>query len=170
MAFSILVSMLVSFTLTPMLSSRFLRLSDALADHKTKERGFFHWIDGFYTRQVRWALDHPAIIIGIAMVTALLTFPLNRMVGRDFVPAEDMGEWTVHMDAPEGTSLEGTEEFAFRVLKDLQGIEGVARNPADRQSGRQRRRRPGPAAAARRTSISTSTRCRPTSGSARRRR
>ena len=45
MAFSILVSMLVSFTLTPMLSSRFLRLSDALADHKTKERGFFHWID-----------------------------------------------------------------------------------------------------------------------------
>src|SRR5206468_10555064 len=43
MAFSIVVSMLVSFTLTPMLSSRFLRLSDALADHKTKERGFFHW-------------------------------------------------------------------------------------------------------------------------------
>ena len=45
MAFSILVSMLVSFTLTPMLSSRFLKLSDALADHKTKERGFFHWLD-----------------------------------------------------------------------------------------------------------------------------
>src|SRR6185503_5216316 len=37
MAFAILVSMLVSFTLTPMLSSRFLKLSDAEADHKTKE-------------------------------------------------------------------------------------------------------------------------------------
>ena len=60
------------------------------------------------------------------MLTFLLTFPLNRMVGRDFVPNEDMGEWTVHMDSPEGTSLEGTEELAFRVLKDLQGIEGVA--------------------------------------------
>ena len=48
------------------------------------------------------------------------------MVGRDFVPAEDMGEWTVHMDAPEGTSLQGAEELAFRVLKDLQGIDGVA--------------------------------------------
>jgi HAE1 family hydrophobic/amphiphilic exporter-1 len=125
MAFSILVSMLVSFTLTPMLSSRFLRLSDALADHKTKERGFFHWVDGFYSRQVRWALEHPAVIIGIAFVTFLLMFPLNRMVGRDFVPAEDMGEWTVHMDAPEGTSLEGAEELAFRALKDLEGIEGV---------------------------------------------
>ena len=116
MAFSILVSMLVSFTLTPMLSSRFLRLSDALADHKTKERGFFHWIDNVYARQVRWSLEHPAVIIGVATVTFLLTFPLNRMVGRDFVPAEDMGEWTVHMDAPEGTSLQGAEELAFRVL------------------------------------------------------
>jgi len=59
-------------------------------------------------------------------VTFLLTFPLNRLVGRDFVPNEDMGEWTVHMDSPEGTSLEGTEELAFRILKDVQGIEGVA--------------------------------------------
>src|SRR5204862_1126880 len=126
MAFAILVSMLVSFTLTPMLSSRFLKLSDAVADHKTKERGFFHWIDQLYSRQVHWALDHSGVIIAISVVTFLLTFPLNRMVGRDFVPNEDMGEWTVHMDSPEGTSLEGTEELAFRVLKDLQGIEGVA--------------------------------------------
>lgn len=125
MAFSILVSMLVSFTLTPMLSSRFLKLSDALADHKTKEQGFFHWLDNWYSRQVRWALEHPGVIFGIATVTFLMTFPLNRMVGRDFVPAEDMGEWTLHMDTPEGTSLAGSEEFAFRVLKDMQGIEGV---------------------------------------------
>ena len=46
MAFSIMVSMLVSFTLTPMLSSRFLTVADAAKDHKTKEGGFFHWLDG----------------------------------------------------------------------------------------------------------------------------
>jgi HAE1 family hydrophobic/amphiphilic exporter-1 len=126
MAFSILVSMIVSFTLTPMLSSRFLTVSDGIADHKTKERGFFHWLDGWYSRQVAWALDHSGVIIGISIITFLLTFPLNRIVGRDFVPNEDMGEFTAHMDSPEGTSLEGTEELAFRVLKDLQGIEGVA--------------------------------------------
>src|SRR5437764_5616620 len=68
MAFSILVSMLVSFTLTPMLSSRFLKLSDALADHKTKEHGIFHWLDSWYTRQVTWALDHPAVIILTSLV------------------------------------------------------------------------------------------------------
>ena len=126
MAFAILVSMLVSFTLTPMLSSRFLKLSDAAADHRTRQRGFFHWLDGWYTRRVNWALDHPGVIIAISVVTALATVPLNRMVGREFVPNEDMGEWTVHIDAPEGTSLEGTSEVAFRVLGELSGIEGVA--------------------------------------------
>jgi hydrophobic/amphiphilic exporter-1 (mainly G- bacteria), HAE1 family len=126
MAFAILVSMLVSFTLTPMLSSRFLKLSDAAADHRTRQRGFFHWLDGWYTRRVNWALDHPGVIIAISVVTALATVPLNRMVGREFVPNEDMGEWTVHIDAPEGTSLEGTSEVAFKVLDELSGIEGVA--------------------------------------------
>jgi HAE1 family hydrophobic/amphiphilic exporter-1 len=126
MAFAIMVSMLVSFTLTPMLSSRFLKLSDAAADRRTKERGFFHWLDEWYARQVNRALDHPGIIIGLSVVTVLLTFPLDRMVGREFVPDEDMGEWTVHLDTPEGTSLEGTSEIAFKVLKELSGIEGVA--------------------------------------------
>jgi HAE1 family hydrophobic/amphiphilic exporter-1 len=126
MAFAIMVSMLVSFTLTPMLSSRFLKVSDAEADRKTKERGFFHWLEGWYTRQVNWALDHPGLIIGISIVTALLAVPLNRAVGREFVPTEDMGEWTVHVDAPEGTSLEGTSEVAFKLLQELEGIEGVA--------------------------------------------
>src|SRR3954451_3340712 len=126
MAFSILVSMLVSFTLTPMLSSRFLKLADAEADHKTKEQGFFHWLDTTYTRQVRWALAHPGVIIAVSLVAVLLTFPLNRMVGREFVPNEDMGEWTIHVDTPEGTSLEGTSEIGFQLNKELQGIEGVA--------------------------------------------
>jgi len=126
MAFAILVSMLVSFTLTPMLSSRFLKLADADSDKKTKERGFFHWLDEWYTRRVNWALDHSTAIIVISMLTALAAIPLNRMVGREFVPNEDMGEWTIHADAPEGTSLEGTAEIAFKLLNELQGIEGVA--------------------------------------------
>ena len=126
MAFAILVSMLVSFTLTPMLSSRFLKLADAEADHKTKEQGFFHWLDRTYTRQVNWALDHAWVIITVSIVTFLLTFPLNRMVGREFVPNEDMGEWTIHFDTPEGTSLAGTSEVGFQLLKELEGIEGVA--------------------------------------------
>ncbi len=126
MAFAILVSMLVSFTLTPMLSSRFLKMADGAADRKTKEGGFFHWLDQWYTRQVNWALDRSNLIVGISVVAALAMIPLNYMVGREFVPNEDMGEWTVHLDAPEGTSLSGTTDVAFKLLKVLSGIEGVA--------------------------------------------
>jgi HAE1 family hydrophobic/amphiphilic exporter-1 len=126
MAFAILVSMLVSFTLTPMLSSRFLKLSDAAADHKTKESGFFHWLDTWYTGWVKWALDHPRLILAVSAIVFLMTFPLNRMVGRSFIPNEDMGEWTVHLDAPEGTSLEGATEYAQKVVRELSGIDGVA--------------------------------------------
>ena len=126
MAFSIMVSMLVSFTLTPMLSSRFLKLVDAEADHKTKERGFFRWLDNWYTGWVNWALDHSAIVIGVSVAVFLTTFGLNRMVGRSFVPDEDMGEWTIHLDMPEGTSLEGTTEVVRQLQEELKGVEGVA--------------------------------------------
>ena len=66
------------------------------------------------------------MIIAISVVACRWRFPLNYMVGREFVPNEDMGEWTIHLDAPEGTSLEGTTEVAFKLLKELSGIEGVA--------------------------------------------
>ena len=126
MAFAILVSMLVSFTMTPMLSSRFLRASDGEADHKSKESGFFHWLDQRYMGMLNWALDRPGTIFAISAATVLMAIPLNSMVGREFVPNEDMGEWIVHLDAPEGTSLEGSTEVAFTLLKAVSGIEGVA--------------------------------------------
>src|SRR5262249_21651857 len=97
MAFAILVSMLVSFTLTPMLSSRLLKKADADSDRKTKESRFFHWLDQWYTGWVNWSLDHAGLIIWISIAVFLMTFPLNSMVGRTFVPDEDMGEWTIHM-------------------------------------------------------------------------
>jgi len=127
MAFAIGVSMLVSFTLTPMLSSRFLKLADAEKDLKTKDRGFFHWVDGAYARSLDWALAHPLAILGVTVLVLGLTIPLNRMIGRTFIPAEDMGEFTAHIDTPQGTSLEGTKEIAAQVVKEIGGQEGVAR-------------------------------------------
>ena len=86
-------------------------------------------------------------------MTVLLTFPLNRMVGREFVPNEDMGEWTIHVDTPEGTSLEGTQELAFSLLKELERHRG---RRADRAVDR--RQRPG--RQLRRTFTSSARRCR----------
>jgi HAE1 family hydrophobic/amphiphilic exporter-1 len=127
MAFAILVSMLVSFTLTPMLSSRFLKLADAEKDLKTKDRGIFHWIDETYARSLAWALARPMTILGVTAVVLGLTIPLNRVIGRTFIPAEDMGEFTAHIDTPQGTSVEGTQAVAESMVKEVGGQEGVAR-------------------------------------------
>jgi len=126
MAFAVMVSMLVSFTMTPMLSSRFLKLTDAAADQHTKESRFFTWMDRSYSRLLEWSLAHPWPVLGTALVILLLMFPINQMVGRSFLPTEDMGEWTIHLDMPEGTSLEGSSQFAMQLVKELDGIEGVA--------------------------------------------
>src|SRR5206468_2677762 len=126
MAFAVMVSMLVSFTMTPMLSSRFLKLADATADQHTKESRFFTWLDRSYSRLLVWSLAHPWPVLGTALAMLLLMFPINQMVGRSFLPTEDMGEWTIHLDMPEGTSLEGSSVFAMQLVKELDGIEGVA--------------------------------------------
>jgi HAE1 family hydrophobic/amphiphilic exporter-1 len=126
MAFSIMVSKVVSFTLSPMLISRFLKLSHAGGERETRQRGFFHFLDARYSASLRWTLRHPMMVIGISAAVFLLAFPLNRMVGRTFVPGEDMGEFTVHADTPQGTSLEGTIEMAQGVVKEIGEQEGVA--------------------------------------------
>jgi HAE1 family hydrophobic/amphiphilic exporter-1 len=125
MAFAIMVSMIVSFTLTPMLSSRFLKVADAEKDSKTKEKGFFHWLDTSYTRSLEWSLGHPWTVIAVSLLAFALTFPLNEIVGRTFIPNEDMGEFTAHIDTPQGTSIEGTIEIAKGILKEVSGLEGV---------------------------------------------
>ena len=159
MAFAILVSMLVSFTLTPMLSSRFLKRSDAQRRSKTKEARLFHWLDRWYTRVAAMDARSPDVDHRHLGCASSLTLPLNWMVGRTFVPTEDMGEFTVHVDTPEGTSLEGTTEIARKLVKEIGELEGVA------QMAYRRRRR-----SLRRTSTCSSTSSRRTSGRSRRRR
>jgi len=126
MAFSIMVSMLVSFTLTPMLSSRFLKKADAEHDKETQQRGFFHYLDVGYGASIRWALAHPKTIIGMSLAVFALSWPLNARIGRTFVPTEDMGEFTVHVDTPQGTSLEGTTEIARQMVEEIAQQDGVA--------------------------------------------
>jgi HAE1 family hydrophobic/amphiphilic exporter-1 len=123
MAFSILVSMIVSFTLTPMLSSRFMAVTST---HKTKENRVFHWLDGHYDRWLRWSLAHPAAILVTAALVLAAAFPLNALIGRSFIPTEDMGDFQVTVDGPEGMSLEGFKDILNSVTKDISGLDGIA--------------------------------------------
>src|SRR5262249_22503086 len=126
MAFAIMVSMFVSFTLTPMLSLRWLTIAHPTEAEDTKHHRLFHALDRWYTASLRWTLAHPMMIIGMSAALIALTYPLNRMVGRTFVPSEDMAEFTVHADTPQGTSIAGTTEIAQTVVREIGELEGVS--------------------------------------------
>ncbi|HVG20066.1 MAG TPA: efflux RND transporter permease subunit [Blastocatellia bacterium] len=143
MAFSILVSMLVSFTLTPMLSSRLLKRSargrggaesegravtgatGGAGGHTSKDSRFFGLIDRAYGRMLRWSLGHRAVVVVIALVTFALTFPLNALVGRDWIPPDDQSELTLSLNLPEGTSIEGTSRLTTDLSEKIKQIPEV---------------------------------------------
>ncbi len=126
MAFAVVVSMLVSFTLTPMLSSRFLkRMAGKPSAPSAENPRFFRWIDRVYGRMLEWSLDHRALVILVAAGTFALTFVLNGRVGRDFIPADDQSEFQAIFDSPVDSSLEGTAAFATELAHRYEQIPGV---------------------------------------------
>ncbi len=116
MAFAIMVSLLVSFTLTPMLSARWLKVKKHGSDeHASKDSKIFHAIDLIYTRMLEWAMAHRVIVSGVAVLVLLSSVPLFMMANKNFMPQDDASEFEVNLRAPEGTSLEATEVLTNRV-------------------------------------------------------
>src|SRR5436309_121070 len=116
MAFAILVSLLVSFTLTPMLSARWLKVEKHGKDeHASKDSKIFHAVDVAYTRMLEWAMGHRALVAGVAVLVLLSSVPLFMKANKNFMPPDDQAEFEVNLRAPEGTSLESTEVIANRV-------------------------------------------------------
>ena len=123
MAMAILVSLLVAFTLTPMMSSRLLKLTRN--EEKTHSGGFLHWVEESYLRMLRWSLAHRAIIALICVGVFLSTFGLYRLVGRDWIPADDQAELMSSFTLPEGTSLEKTTQMARELAGRISALPEV---------------------------------------------
>lgn len=129
-AAAVLVSLLVSFTLTPMMSARLLRSQDAAghADHgEAKSRkGFYGRIDAVYSRMLRVTMRHrvaAALICLLVMLSSLLLF---RTVKMEYIPSDvDESEFEVNVNAPEGTSLAAMDEAMRAVEAELRQVRGV---------------------------------------------
>jgi hydrophobic/amphiphilic exporter-1 (mainly G- bacteria), HAE1 family len=134
MSFAILVSLLVSFTLTPMLSARWIRMRPRREDshgHVVKEQGskdsrIFHALDAVYASMLRWSLTHRGIIAGIAVLVLLSSVPLFMIANKNFLPNDDQSEFEVGIRAPEGTSLEATEIIANRIASRVRALPEVS--------------------------------------------
>src|SRR4051812_34419222 len=109
MAISIAVSLLVAFTLTPMLSSRWLRREDLHHETGTREHGVYGSIEATYLKMLDWAMKHRWVVV-LAMVGALVSIvPLGAVVNKNFLPQDDESQFAVSVRAPEGSSLETTQ-------------------------------------------------------------
>lgn len=127
-AFAIAVSLLVSFTLTPMLSSRFLRVrhpGEGSASRRSKESRFFAFLDRHYTRMLEWSMHHRKTMVAVSVLVSLSTVPLFMVVGKSFVPTDDRSEFSVAVRAPEGASLAATLTVADRIARDIRELPGV---------------------------------------------
>jgi len=100
----VMVSLFVSLTLTPMLCSRFLEVSQK---HGPVYRFFDRLLEGmdaFYRRLLGWTLEHRGKVLVATLLVVLSSGYFFAQVGKDFIPEEDDGRFTVSFRAPLGTS------------------------------------------------------------------
>src|SRR5580692_10422432 len=132
MAFAILVSLLVSFSLTPMLAARWLEAPPAEGSthaHKSfLERlvdRFYRPIESLYMAVLKWVMRHRWVVVVVAVGTLGSCVPLAGAVSKGFTPPNDVAEFDVNMRAPEGMSLAETSLAAERLARAIRDLPGV---------------------------------------------
>jgi len=132
-AVAVLVSLFVSFTLDPMLSSiwhdppgsRFRRVPWLGRFMDRFERGV-EWVHGFYGRILEWALGHRKTVIALALASFFASFAIVPLVGTEFVPESDQGFISLRLNTPVGSSIEYTDSKVRQVEAALKPIPEVA--------------------------------------------
>jgi HAE1 family hydrophobic/amphiphilic exporter-1 len=121
-AVAILVSLLVSFTLTPTMSARLIHVDDAHqhGDVAGSRRGFYSYIDRAYTWMLHLVMRHRFLVWACALLVMASSIPLYGLVKQDFIPSNiDEAEFSVSLTAPEGTSLISMNEALEAVEAEL---------------------------------------------------
>jgi HAE1 family hydrophobic/amphiphilic exporter-1 len=116
------MSLFISFTLTPMLCSRFLK---AQTGHSSKSGWVWRLVEGGYGLALDWSLRHRWVIVTLSVTMLLSTPVLLAVIGKDFVPRDDQSELEVAMKFPEGWSLERADDACREIEARLQELRGV---------------------------------------------
>ncbi|MEO8504765.1 MAG: efflux RND transporter permease subunit [Acidobacteriota bacterium] len=124
-AVAVLVSLLVSFTLTPMMSARLLRSEDA-SGHGHSREGIYAHIDAAYMRMLAWSMGHRKRVFWLAALVVLSSIPLYRVVRQEYIPTDvDEAEFDVNITAPEGTSIAAMDDTMRAVEGEVRSTPGV---------------------------------------------
>jgi HAE1 family hydrophobic/amphiphilic exporter-1 len=123
-ACAIMVSLFISFTLTPMLASRFLRHSQDERVREKKAHGglLMRWVARNYVAVLRWSLAHRWIVwggAGTCVASMAILVPLTKF---NFMPQDDSSEFELALQMPEGASLARTVEVCAQVEQRVRTI------------------------------------------------
>ncbi len=131
-AFAVLVSLFVSFTLDPMLSSRWF---DPAIERGIRRRGLARILDAFdrrflqlhavYERGIAFSLRHRGLVLGSALLLFVASLAIFPRLGTEFFPAYDRGEFQVSFKTAPGSSLEQTEGIAQEISGFIASHPGV---------------------------------------------
>lgn len=123
---SVLLSLFVAFTLDPMLSSRFMKAIRQRENTKTREdspsisvTSRHHVTLSLYERSLNWTLDHRGKVIYGAVVLFTLSLLLIPMIGTEFLPTPDSGEFSILLELPLGATFKQMNDTMFDVEEFL---------------------------------------------------
>ncbi|HEY2900386.1 MAG TPA: efflux RND transporter permease subunit, partial [Polyangia bacterium] len=125
MGAAIAISLFVSFTLTPMLASRWLRLDPRPAAERRKsalERLvdlFYRPIERVYMKILAYVIDRRWIVVLASFATLGSCIPLVKAVPKGFLPKNDEAQFEISVRTPEGTSLTSTNLAAERIAREV---------------------------------------------------
>jgi HAE1 family hydrophobic/amphiphilic exporter-1 len=118
-AAAVLVSLLVSFTLTPTMSARLLQKTDDDAPAHSRG-GLYARLDAAYARWLAWALAHRRTVAIFAAVVMLSSVPLYSAIHQEYVPSDvDEAEFYVWVTAPEGTGIASMDDAMRTIVQDV---------------------------------------------------
>jgi HAE1 family hydrophobic/amphiphilic exporter-1 len=133
-AVAVLISLLVSFSLTPMMASRMLRPSLQRDGHATdgphalatSRRGFYARLDRFYAALLGRCVRNRWLTMVVALLVMASAIPLYGVLQQDYVPSDvDEAEFNINVNGPEGVSFAAFDEAVQEVERRVQGHPAV---------------------------------------------
>ncbi len=123
---AILVSMLVSFTLTPMMCSKLLTRGTANPNSPSSRRGWYGLMEGAYLWLLRLSMRFRWAVLLLSVATIATNWWLYDLVKQDYIPTNvDESEFEVSITAPEGASLSSMDEILQRLEAQIREIPGI---------------------------------------------
>ena len=117
-AVAILLSLVIAVVLTPMLCAVFLRGSRSSPTHGAPHASgtFIHRLmHRGYGWMVRFSMAHKWVILLVAVASVALIVPLFGRIGKDFLPLDDRGEFTIQVQTPPGSTLASSDALLRRL-------------------------------------------------------